>query len=187
MKKYFTLLTLGSNLGDRLYFMRRALDALHGQLGVITAVSGVYESAPWGFESDKPFYNAALRLETPFLPAVLLAGIAAIERRLGRQPRQPRSYSDRTIDIDIIYFEDWRRVTGQLQLPHPRRAERRFALLPLVEIAARLIDPEWQLSTAQLLANTSDPSAVKRLDGLSLTDSISDLSRLPIPPRGAES
>ena len=156
---------MGSNLGNRLYHMRQALDQIGSQLGECTAVSSLYETRPWGFESAYAFYNAAVCVQTQLAPTVLMAETQAIEQQLGKEPRLGGAYRDRTIDIDIIYFEDWQLCSPELRLPHPKRADRSFVLLPLVEIAADFIDPEWGVSLSQLSEKLRDRSGVVELEG----------------------
>jgi 2-amino-4-hydroxy-6-hydroxymethyldihydropteridine diphosphokinase len=156
---------LGGNLGDPITTLREAL-ALVAQLpGVeLDAVSSAYESAPVGLGDQPPFINAAARVLTDEPLAELLAGLLAVERRLGRV-RAVR-YGPRTCDLDILLAGD--EVVDQpgLTVPHPRLAERRFALAPLVELDPALHLPGGTLLSS-LLAAVGD-QAVRRLDGVAL-------------------
>jgi 2-amino-4-hydroxy-6-hydroxymethyldihydropteridine diphosphokinase len=156
---------LGGNLGDPIATLREAL-ALVAQLpGVeLDAVSSAYESAPVGLEQQPPFVNAAARVVTAAPLAELLAGLLGIERRLGRV-RTVR-YGPRTCDLDILLAGDEIVQEPGLTVPHPRLAERRFALAPLVELEPALALPGGPLLSS-LLAAVGD-QAVQRLDGVAL-------------------
>ena len=159
---------MGSNLGDRLYALDQALERMRDRLGEIAEVSSLYETPPWGFESNHSFYNLGVLLETVLSADVLVAEIWAIESSLGRVRSEAAGYGDRVIDIDIIYFEDWRLRTGSLQIPHPKRAARRFVLTPLVEIAPDFVDPEWGVDIQQLLRKTPDLTRIEKIGDFSL-------------------
>ncbi len=130
------ILSLGSNLGDRLRYLERALEQLRRELK-IERVSSVYETRPVG-EADQPwFLNLVCYAYTQMDPHTLLWYIQAIESALGRQ-RSEDQFAPRTLDIDIVAFEDRVIEEPNLEIPHPRMAERAFVLEPLAEIA-----PEW--------------------------------------------
>jgi 2-amino-4-hydroxy-6-hydroxymethyldihydropteridine diphosphokinase len=144
-----TLLGLGSNLGDRRGFLVRAAARLAERCGDVTAISSFYETTPWGYASEKNFLNAALLLETPLTPEELLEAIHHIEDELGRQ-RLGVSYTDRTIDIDILLYGDTVLDTPTLTIPHPLMHLRQFALEPLVEIAPDCVHPILHKTLRQL-------------------------------------
>jgi len=134
-------LGLGSNLGERRGSLQAAADALTRTGTAVLASSSVYETDPVGEVSDQPsFLNACLRVETELAPTALLAQVKAIERELGRPPGGPR-HGPRPIDIDLLLLGDTVHRGGGLELPHPALAERRFVLIPLLELDLSLSVP----------------------------------------------
>jgi 2-amino-4-hydroxy-6-hydroxymethyldihydropteridine diphosphokinase len=143
-------LGLGSNLGDRLDHLQRAVDLLDADPKVtVDAVSGVYETEPVGGPEQDPFLNVALRVRTRRSPRRLLALGQDVERRLGRVRAEP--WGPRTIDVDILLWAGRVVQTRTLQIPHPRLAERAFALVPLLEVAPGAAMPDGT-SLATLVA-----------------------------------
>jgi 2-amino-4-hydroxy-6-hydroxymethyldihydropteridine diphosphokinase len=156
---------LGGNLGDPITTLREALALVAELPGVeLDAVSSAYESAPVGLEDQPPFVNAAARLRTDLPLDELLAGLLGVERRLGRV-RTVR-YGPRTCDLDILLAGEEVVDDPGLAVPHPRLAERRFALEPLVELDPALSLPGGTLLSA-LLEGVAD-QVVRRLDGVAL-------------------
>lgn len=129
-------LSLGTNLGDKKRNMTTAAGLLAERMGEILALSHLYETKPWGFESENTFLNAAIALETPMEPFELLDATKQIERDMGRKEKSNGSYKDRLIDIDILMYEDVIIQTEELTIPHPLMHERSFVIGPLAEIAA---------------------------------------------------
>jgi 2-amino-4-hydroxy-6-hydroxymethyldihydropteridine diphosphokinase len=126
---------LGANLGDRQATISEALRLLGEAEGVdVVAVSTLRETDPWGPVEQPPFLNGAAAVETTLAPRALLELLLAVERRLGRV-REGERYGPRTIDLDLLLYEDIELGEPGLTLPHPRLHERRFALEPLVELA----------------------------------------------------
>ena len=132
------LLALGSNLGDRRRLLASALTRLGCWLDGMVA-SGLYQTAPRYVEDQPTFLNMAVRGRTALSPFELLAVVQAIETGLGRERSQ--RYGPRTIDIDIVYYGDAHVQTQALTIPHPLRAERRFVLAPLADLAPDFVDP----------------------------------------------
>ncbi len=122
---------LGSNLGDRNATLRSALAAL-AHLGEVVAVSGFHETTPVGGPEQGDFLNAVVVFETDLSPEQLLARLQAVEDDHGRV--RVERWGPRTLDLDLVVMEGMRRDSAQLTLPHPRAAERRFVLVPLVEV-----------------------------------------------------
>jgi 2-amino-4-hydroxy-6-hydroxymethyldihydropteridine diphosphokinase len=129
---------MGANLGDRLGTLREATKRI-GQLGRITAISSVYETAPVGYADQPAFLNMALGCETDLDAASLMQTLLAIEQELGRV----RSFRNapRTLDLDLLLYGDRIIDTPTLTVPHPRMGERAFVLVPLAEIAPDMINP----------------------------------------------
>ena len=130
-------LSLGSNLGDRAAYLRRAVEMLARLPETrVTACSTPIETPPWGNTDQPAFLNMAVALETALTPEELLARVQGIETALGRQ--RTEHWGPRTLDIDLLVFEGETRDTPTLRLPHPHLTERRFVLEPLAEIAPEL-------------------------------------------------
>jgi 2-amino-4-hydroxy-6-hydroxymethyldihydropteridine diphosphokinase len=132
---------LGSNLGDRDAFLRRALDLLRAEPRIeVTAVSSVRETDPVGLVDQPRFLNAVARIETDLAPRELLDRMLGAERQLGRRRDGPRS-GPRTIDLDLLLYGDEEVDEPGLIVPHPRLTERRFVLEPLHELDPGLVVP----------------------------------------------
>lgn len=136
MEKVNTVyLSIGSNIGDRLENLQKAVDLLQQKNCTILSSSGIYETDAFGFESSDRFLNAALKINTVNSPTELLADLKRIEMTLGRTQRKSgEPYQSRTIDLDIIFYNSLEVNTTELIIPHPRFHERIFVLLPLKEI-----------------------------------------------------
>lgn len=135
------ILGLGSNLGDRLGNLARALDEIEGLGDMrLIAVSEVVETEPWGVADQPPFANAVARFVTHAQPIDLLRQLKAIEARLGRTAGV--RFGPRVIDIDILLVGSEELHTDELTVPHPRLAERDFALTPLLEVAPNATHPD---------------------------------------------
>lgn len=152
-------LGLGSNLGDREAHIRDALRELE-RVMVLRALSSLYETAPWGLQDQPEYLNAVCVGETCLAPHALLMEIKAIERRMGRRPTV--RYGPRSIDIDILFYEDRIVQTDELQIPHPRLAERAFVLVPLMEVAPDLKHPIIGCTPSELLARLGTMSGVRK-------------------------
>ncbi len=132
---------LGSNLGDRIDNLRRALEGIAAlERTHVLAVSSVVESQPWGVTDQPNFANAVARIDTDIPADRLLGLLKELESSLGRQPG-PRN-SARVIDLDILLYGDDEWVTPELRIPHPRMAEREFVIAPLLEIAPHITWPD---------------------------------------------
>ena len=126
-------IALGTNLGDRLANLNAAVHALSLLPGTtITALSGVYQTAPVGYDDQPDFYNACLRCETTLSPRTLLGACLGIEAAMGRKRQIPNG--PRIIDLDLLLYEQEHLQCPELTLPHPRMMERAFVLGPLCEI-----------------------------------------------------
>lgn len=129
-------LSLGSNLGDRLHYIDRAVEELEAAGIKVVKRSTILETVPQDAPPQGLFLNAVLKVQTEFFPEELLEVIQSIERKLGRARKIFRG--PRVIDIDILLYEDLKLTTPKLLLPHPRMLERVFVMQPLKEIAPHL-------------------------------------------------
>lgn len=144
-------LGLGTNLGDKEANLRTAIYKLQERIGKQVSLSSFYETAPWGFESNHSFLNAAIGLETSLPPIEILHITQEIEKELGRTKKSVNgSYSDRLIDIDILLYDTLVLQTPELTIPHPLMTERDFVMKPLIEIAGNVIHPTRQKTLSEL-------------------------------------
>lgn len=147
-------LSLGSCLGDRLAFLRRAKNEIAGIENVkVVATSPIYETEPVGVKPEYaslPYLNAVLILETSLEIEALRLSLAGIENAAGRVRTEDR-FAPRTLDIDILYAGDKKLVTATLNLPHPRWAERRFVIQPLADVRPALVLPGIEETVLELL------------------------------------
>lgn len=141
---------IGSNVGDRAAFCRQAVDALAAAHDVtVTGVSSLYETAPVGGPPQRSFVNVVVRIETALGPRGLLDACKQIEHRLGREPSDIR-WGPRVADLDILLYGNEKVSEPDLEIPHARLKERRFALVPLLEIDPDAMDP-WETPLAHSL------------------------------------
>ena len=145
-------LSLGSNLGNKAENIKLAVELLSERAGDVLKVSSNYETEPDGFVSENSFVNIALSLDTPLEALELLGVCEQIEKELGRETKSVNlNYSDRVIDIDILYFNNMQLATDRLTLPHPRMHKRLFVLEPLAEIAPKFRHPILGMNTVKML------------------------------------
>ncbi len=154
---------IGSNLGDRFGYVRKALGMMRRLPRTeVAAVSSVYDTAPVGREGQPRFLNAVAELRTELTPRELLNELLAIEDRCGRVRRE--RWGSRSLDLDLLVYDDVRLSNDELTVPHPRIAERAFVLVPLAEIAPDLVVPGGGGSVDELLRRLGDVSRdVKRV------------------------
>ena len=151
-------MSLGTNLGDKEKNLRDAVHKIEEQIGKVISLSAFYMTAPWGFESDNSFLNAAVCIETELLPLEVLQKTQEIERELGRTHKSTGGvYSDRLIDIDLLMYDDLilsatSHSGAELNLPHPLMAERDFVMKPMAEIAPELVHPVLGKTMSLLLS-----------------------------------
>ncbi len=155
-------LGLGSNLGDRRANLQAALRLLSAA-ATIKQVSSLYETEPVGLTAQPRFLNAACAIETALSAHALLRFVKGIERRLGRQPG--RRFGPRSIDVDILLYGAYRVRTRQLTIPHPRLAERVFALVPLRELAPEVSHPTLGVTVNNLAGRVGGEAGVERVEG----------------------
>jgi 2-amino-4-hydroxy-6-hydroxymethyldihydropteridine diphosphokinase len=153
---------VGSNLGNRSKQIATALSEIADLAGKPFAVSSVYETEPWGFYHDIPFLNQAFGITTSMSPRQLLKIFLAIETRMGRVRNVP-GYTARTLDIDILFYGQEVIRQKDFIIPHPRLCERKFALMPLEEIAPDFVHPREHKTIRQLLKECEDNKWVQKL------------------------
>jgi 2-amino-4-hydroxy-6-hydroxymethyldihydropteridine diphosphokinase len=157
-----TLLALGGNVGDVRETLDRAVAQLcDGKDVALAASSSDYRTPPWGVEDQPPFVNRCINVTTRLAPRALLDRAQAVERALGRNRADERRWGPRTIDIDILAYDDLSLDEAGLTLPHPRLFERAFVLVPLAEIVP-----------GRVIAGTRVKDALMRVD-------ISGIEKLP--------
>ena len=156
MEKKTVYLGLGTNTGNKQENMRRAIGSLSLALGSPIACSTFMESEPWGFESDNTFLNCVVAFSTSMPPLALLDTTEQIERSMGRTSKSINGqYSDRIIDIDILFYGNEIIDSKRLTVPHPLLHKRTFVLRPLHEIAPQLTHPAMGRTIDELLATPS--------------------------------
>ena len=153
-------LLMGGNIGDTLQTFEAAKELIKTSCGPIVQQSSVYQTAAWGLENQNDFLNQVLQIRTTLDAHGLLKAILRIEELLGRKRELP--YGPRTIDIDMLFFNDDTIQQEDLTVPHPRLHQRRFVLVPMAEIAPELVHPVLKKTIAQLLAECPDPLAVQK-------------------------
>lgn len=151
------ILSIGSNQGEKLENIRKCIDLIHNEISTVVRVSKLYESPSWGFESDD-FYNCAILLHSDKSAEVILSEILNLENRLGRTRKAQEGYQARTIDIDIITFNNEVIKTESLLVPHPEMQNRKFVLLPMNDLKSDFFHPVLHKNVKELISGTSDKS-----------------------------
>jgi 2-amino-4-hydroxy-6-hydroxymethyldihydropteridine diphosphokinase len=171
------LIGLGSNVGDRLQFLQRAVKQLGETIGVqVRDVSSVYETEPVGPAAQAWFLNAVVAADTSLNPRTLLQQTQAIERALGRETTY--HWGPRTIDLDILLYGDTQVNTATLTIPHAELCQRAFVMIPLLELVPGLVLPDGTEVSA-CLRRLMPPQQVRLFASAAELASLSDLKRLP--------
>jgi len=161
VKKHQAFISLGSNLGNRLELLQRALILIDKQPIKIKSLSSIYETPAWGFNSS-PFYNACALIETTLSPEELLPVFFQIEEKLGRFRELSNGYSARQIDLDLLFYEDHVISSKNLTIPHSRMHLRNFVMIPFVEIAPQWEHPLLKKTILELLKQSTDKDVLKK-------------------------
>ena len=163
-QKNFAVILLGANLGDKKQMFAQVETHITDNIGYCIKKSALYSSKAWGFESDDLFYNQVLIVETEYSAHDTLLRCQAIENKCGRVRHEQAGYESRTIDIDILYFNNDIIETDDLTIPHPLLHKRKFALVPLCEVLPEYIHPILLTSNKNLLANCEDEGLVEKVE-----------------------
>lgn len=156
-------LLLGANSGKMVNTLARARNLIVRHTGAIVKSSHLYESEPWGLKEQPVFLNQVLKIGTALTPQQMLQKCRTIEQQLGRVRQKEQHWGQRKIDIDILFFDDSVISSPELTIPHPLLHERRFALIPLCEIAGEVVHPVFHKSCDRLLLECKDISWVRLL------------------------
>lgn len=154
---------VGGNIGDKQKNFTHVRSLITKRLGKILNESSIYETPPWGFHSEYLFWNQVMIIETILEAEELLWRIKEIEAMFGRTDDENARYSNREMDIDILYFDQAFFETKELIVPHPRIHERKFVLIPLVEIAPDFKHPLLRMTHVTLLENCRDKSIIRKV------------------------
>ena len=157
-------LSLGSNLGNRAAFLRFALRQLEQSLSLVS-VSSVYETEPWGYDDSKPYLNIAAWFKTDLSAQNVRELTSKIEKAAGREDKSEAGsidYQARTLDIDILFYDQICIQEYDLEIPHPRLHLRNFVLQPLSEINVDLVHPVFNKTIKELLKSSPDSSEIKQ-------------------------
>ena len=157
-KVYFSI---GSNKGNRSGLINEAIDKIDIIIGKVLLKSSIYETKSWGFNSNN-FYNICILLESTLTPELILNKILTIEKDMGRL-KTTDQYSDRCIDIDILFFDNMIVNSKSLEIPHPRIQLRKFVLTPMIELIPDLIHPILKKSIRQLEIECVDKDQPKKV------------------------
>ena len=147
-------LSIGSNKGNRSVLINKAIDEIEKKVGIIISRSSIYQSKSWGFDSND-FYNLCLLIDTDIMPKSLLINLKKIEKSMGREDVDG-SYSDRLIDIDILFYDNITTDSEDLKIPHPKIEIRKFVLVPMLEIADDYVHPILNKTIKELNNDCSD-------------------------------
>ncbi len=160
MNKVYLL--IGGNLGDRFDFLSQVKLKIQKHVGNIIQESSIYESTPWGFDSENDFLNQVIIILTKLSPKGVLDFCLKIENDLGRK-RQSVNYSSRTMDIDILFYNDEIFNEPDLIIPHKNLHKRLFTLIPLVELSPDFIHPGLKENLSELMGKCDDKSEARKL------------------------
>ena len=154
-------LLIGGNLGNRSANLQKAIHLIEQNCGQIVQLSAIYETAAWGLTDQPSFYNQAIKLQTILEPETLMQQLLNIETEMGRI--RTIKLGPRIIDLDMLFYNQSILNTDLLVIPHPAITKRRFALLPLAEIAPELIHPVYSKTIELLLKECPDQLDVQKL------------------------
>lgn len=163
MVKQEIYIALGSNLGDRLANIRKAIELMKREGIEIIDESSIYETEPVGYREQEWFLNSVIKGGTELSPRRLWKRLEKIEKSMGRE--REIKWGPRIIDLDILFYENKVLNGKQLQIPHPELHKRKFVLVPLKQIAPKLVHPVLRKTISELLRDLKDNSQVELLKG----------------------
>jgi 2-amino-4-hydroxy-6-hydroxymethyldihydropteridine diphosphokinase len=161
MSRNKVYLLTGGNVGERNKNLETARDLIESRCGLISGVSAIYETEAWGKSDQQQFLNQVILCETDLNPISLMQEILSIETFMGRTRNE--KYGPRTIDIDILFYNEEIIHAPQLTIPHPELQNRRFVLQPLDEIAPGFFHPVFHKTIHQLLIECTDKLHVQKI------------------------
>jgi len=161
MNRVFLL--LGGNLGDRFSYLKQAITLIDSQIGSVIRQSAVYETASWGNEQQPDYLNQVLEVDTKLSPEELLVQLLETEKVMGRIRHE--KWGARIIDIDILFYNNQIIDGSNLIIPHSYLHQRRFTLVPLVELAPEFVHPVLKQSLKELLNVLTDNLEVRKVIG----------------------
>ncbi|WP_196895042.1 2-amino-4-hydroxy-6-hydroxymethyldihydropteridine diphosphokinase [Aureivirga marina] len=167
-----TYLSLGSNKGNKQENLQQAIYLISQKIGTIAAISSIYQTASWGFDSED-FYNICIKVNTTLNPEELLEKTQMVEKYLGRVHQISDTYEDRTIDIDVLFFDDEVIFSKDLIVPHPKMLDRKFVLIPLAEIVPNFVHPIKKQKINECVLACTDNSEIKKLEDITLEKPVS--------------
>ncbi len=159
MEEHNAVISLGTNLGDKLQNLKNALRNIE-VFGQILNNSRIFRSDPWGYDSENEFLNMGLVIKTSLEPTLLLKKLKSIEKQMGRGPKMIESYQDRIIDLDILIYSGFKIDSEELSIPHPKIKERKFSLLILKDLFDNEYIPDLNDSPDKMLLKCVDESNV---------------------------
>lgn len=156
------IILLGGNIGDTLFYLKESIRRLENHNCVITKQSEIYETEAWGVENQNNYYNQALEISTSLSPNEVLILCQKIENQLGRIRKE--RWGARTIDIDLIFYNQLIIDTPTLTIPHPRYHLRNFVLFPLADVIPDYVCPIFKTTILKIVSSSLDQSQVKTVD-----------------------
>ena len=161
MKEFTAYILIGGNIGDRFANLLTAKELINKQCGTIIKESSVYQTAAWGLKEQPDFLNQVLILSTTLNPETLLRSLLSVEETMGR--KRSIKFGPRIIDLDILLINDFLIESEFLTVPHPALQQRKFALIPLNEVAPDLLHPVENKTINQLLTECNDELVVQKI------------------------
>jgi len=158
-----TYLSLGSNQGQKLNTLQTAVNLISERIGYVKKVSSIYKTKSWGFEGND-FFNICIEVSTNLNPEKLIETVLHIENTLGRKRNGSTNYEDRSIDIDILLFDDEIIFYNNLKVPHPKMLDRKFVMVPLTEIAPNVMHPITKKTILICLQNCGDTLEIEKTE-----------------------
>jgi 2-amino-4-hydroxy-6-hydroxymethyldihydropteridine diphosphokinase len=158
------IISLGSNLGDSLTILKKAIVKINNQIGKVVCSSSFYQTKPWGFEAENEFVNAVVISESNKEPFSIMADLLRIEEEFGRTKSDNPGYTSRILDLDIIAIDEQLINSESLVIPHPHVSKRSFVLLPLAEVCPKWVHPLTKQGVMELIESLPDNGDIYKLE-----------------------